>query len=211
MRDFDDFFAENKELGELVKDHIKHCDEWHEGNPTEIFQCDGFPYVRYESGNWWFYDLLSGCRWVGGAPTVTSSSEWKELFKTLSPRDIIILWNAYRLAKDESEPYHETTSPVGYFLVSEYDENDPIDRMLGIPSWLKEDPSREARIRWYVRAARKGVEGRVAECVAYFWKDAICSVVDFDALAEYLSGFKYPPDSVLGLSWRSILYFEERR
>lgn len=207
----DAIFNSNKELGKLVNKHLDGCDDWQEGKPVEIFRREGIPCVKYESGRWWFYDLLTWCWWPGGASTVTSSSEWGKIFQTLPVHDIVALWNAYRIAMDESEPYHDTVSPVGYFLFEEYDENNPIDRMLGVPSWLREDPSREAKIRWYVRAGRKGFEERVSECVAYFWEDAFREVVDFNALAKFLSKFKYPPESVLGLAHRNFFAFEAGR
>lgn len=45
-----------KELQALVDQHIGSCD-WREGKPVEVFHRDGYPCVRYESGNWWHYDL----------------------------------------------------------------------------------------------------------------------------------------------------------
>lgn len=46
----------DKELLSVVNKQKSICD-WKEGEPVEIFKRDGFQCVKYESGNWWHYDL----------------------------------------------------------------------------------------------------------------------------------------------------------
>lgn len=41
----------------LMRTQVSMCDDWHEGEPIELFQCNGLPCIRYESGQWWHYDI----------------------------------------------------------------------------------------------------------------------------------------------------------
>lgn len=45
-----------KDLLALMREQVGKCD-WREGEPIEVFEADGLPCVRYESGNWWHYDI----------------------------------------------------------------------------------------------------------------------------------------------------------
>ncbi len=60
MRDIDDMISD--ELAAVINRQIAMCD-WREGYPVEIFECDGYPCVRYESGAWWHYDVEKGEWW----------------------------------------------------------------------------------------------------------------------------------------------------
>jgi hypothetical protein len=50
----------NDELRIVVKTHMKSVSTWKEGEPVTVFWRDGYPCVRYESGNWWHYNLKRG-------------------------------------------------------------------------------------------------------------------------------------------------------
>jgi hypothetical protein len=50
----------NDELRIVVKTHMESVSTWKEGEPVTVFWRDGYPCVRYESGNWWHYNLKRG-------------------------------------------------------------------------------------------------------------------------------------------------------
>ncbi len=50
------------QLLQLVQQH-QHCCHWTYGKPIAVFQSDGYPCVRYETGAWWHYDLDSETWW----------------------------------------------------------------------------------------------------------------------------------------------------
>lgn len=55
--------AQNIELWQLVKKHIKSCEQWNEGMAKMVYTRDGMPCVKYESGAWWHYDITAGTWW----------------------------------------------------------------------------------------------------------------------------------------------------
>lgn len=50
----------DKDLAALVERHKKQWEHWNEGEPVEVFMADGLPCVRFESGNWWHYNVEKG-------------------------------------------------------------------------------------------------------------------------------------------------------
>lgn len=53
---------EDNQLLRLVQRH-QHCCHWIYGKPVAVFQSDGYPCVRYETGAWWYYDVEYGTWW----------------------------------------------------------------------------------------------------------------------------------------------------
>lgn len=49
-------------LAAVMKKHEDSCD-WKEGKAVEVFEDEGVPCVKYESGNWWHYDIERGRWW----------------------------------------------------------------------------------------------------------------------------------------------------
>lgn len=52
-----------KPLQEVIDRHHAQCETWKDGEPVEIFSSDGYPCVRYVSGNWWHYSVKRGEWW----------------------------------------------------------------------------------------------------------------------------------------------------
>lgn len=58
--DIDEMISD--QLAAVINRQIAACD-WREGYPIEVFEDEGFPCVRYESGAWWHYDIAKGEWW----------------------------------------------------------------------------------------------------------------------------------------------------
>ena len=48
------------DLQKVMKKHHDAVGEWKEGRAVSAFYQDGYPCVKYESGNWWHYNTNAG-------------------------------------------------------------------------------------------------------------------------------------------------------